>query len=142
MSNNYPEFFLRGLSSCDCICGGLITAAAFQFIPFERSDNMLEASINWMDDEGAIDVALSQKKKDSDKVQFSAGLAKINLKLVQQFLVNIQNSDFSYERAPLNENKYHGNLLLRADVPKQIRTMIINGLALAAGTNIISQRNT
>ena len=48
---------------------------------------------------------------------------------------------FTYERAPLENNKYHGNLLLDNSLSKQTRQMIMTGLALAAGTNIIPQTN-
>ena len=45
-----------------------------------------------------------------------------------QFIVK----NMAYERAPLEGNKYHGNLLLKADLDRTMRTMIKSQLALLA----------
>ena len=141
MNQNFPEAFLRGLSNKDFVCEGHVLQSAFQFDNTGRADNMHEASINWLDDDGAIEVALSQKK-DNGKLQFQAGVAKLNLNTVKLFLATIQNSTFSYERAEIDGNPYHGNLLIDGNTPKQIKSLISNGLALAAGTNIIPPKNS
>ena len=135
----FPDEFIRGISSKDFIQNGLVLSSAFQFEDFRRTDNMSEASINWVDDEGAVELALNQKK-DNGKLQFSAGVTRLELETVKLFLRSIPPEVFSYERAPLEDNVYHGNLLIDSKVNKQIRQLIMNGLALVAGTHIIPQK--
>lgn len=140
MSEKFPDYFIRGISSKDFIADGQVLHTAFHFETFERDDNKQEASINWLDDDGAIDVALSQRKENG-KIQFQAGVAKVNVELVKLILTNLQNNPLSYERAPIEGNTYHGNLLIDIDIPKHTKNMVLYGLALAAGTNIIPQNN-
>lgn len=132
----FPKEFIRGISNKDFIFDGQILPSAFHFEDQGREDKMLEASINWLDDNEAIIVALRQKK-DNGKFQFPAGLAKLNLEKVKFFLKGYVENGFSYERAPIEGNQYHGNLLLDSSIDKKIRHIIMNGLALAAETDII-----
>lgn len=132
----FPEEFIRGISNKDFIHNGLVLSSAFQFEYFGHINNMLEVSINWVDDEEAVELALNQKKENG-KLQFSAGVARLELEMVKLFLRSFTPEVFSYERAPLEDNSYHGNLLVSANANRQIRQLIMNGLALAAGTNII-----
>lgn len=137
----YPKEFLRGIANKDFIIdNGCILCTAFQFDDVARSDGYREASINWLDDDGAITLALNQRKENG-KIQFPGGVARIDLNYTKMILHNFSQADFSYERAPLENNKYHGNLLLANSLSKQIRLMIMNGLALAAGNTIIPQNN-
>ncbi len=137
----YPKEFLRGISNKDFIENGHVLYTAFQFDDTGRDDGNREASINWLDDDGAITMALSQKKENG-KFQFPGGVARIDLDFAKMILHNFAQIGFSYERAPLENNKYHGNLLVANSLPKQTRQMLMTGLALAAGTNIITQTNT
>lgn len=113
--SEYPTEFLRGIPNKDFLEQGIVTAKAFQFDSAEREDNYDEASINWCDDPGAIELALNQRKPNG-KIQFSAGIAVLNLNRTKDILSNIlqsgnlQPGTFEYERKPLPENKYHGNL--------------------------------
>lgn len=134
----YPKEFVRGISNKDYIQNGYVLASAFQFDDQRRKDNKFEASINWLDDDGAIEIALCQRK-DNGKLQFPAGLAKLNLESVKLILKSFSEEDFSFERAPIAGNQYHGNLLMNPSINKPIKQLITNGLALAAGTNIIPQ---
>ena len=136
---NFPQEFLRGLSSKDFIKNGIVVAAAFQFDSAQRSDNMNEASINWLDDDGAIETALTQRK-DNGKIQFSAGVARLDLTRLKGVFQCIPSGIFEYERAPLPKNPYHGNLLISSDADKQTKQLITNGLALVAGNNIIQPK--
>lgn len=137
----YPKEFLRGISSKDFLDNGHVLYTAFQFDDTGRQDGNREASINWLDDDGAISLALDQRK-DNGKYQFPGGVARIDLEFAKMILHNFSQEGFSYERAPLDNNIYHGNLLLSNSLSKQTRQMLMNGLALAAGTNIIPQTNT
>lgn len=142
IKTEYPSYFLRGLSNKDFVCNGMVVYNAFQFDDFKRDDNKRELSINWLDDDGAIANILS-KKKENGKLQFPMGVAKLELSTVLMILSNFKNTGyFSYERAPLPDNTYHGNLLLDNSIEKSIRLLIMNGLALAAGYNIIEQTET
>lgn len=136
----YPKEFLRGIANKDFIDNGHVLHSAFQFDDTGRADGNWEASINWLDDDGAITLALNQRK-DNGKLQFSGGVARIDLSYAKMVLHNFSQVGFSYERAPLENNKYHGNLLLDNSLSKQTRQMLMHGLALAAGTNIIPQTN-
>lgn len=132
----YPKEFLRGISNKDFVQDGWVLATAFQFDNQGRKDNMSEASINWLDDDGAIVVAFNQTK-DNGKPQFPGGLARLDLEKVKLILGNFTAKDFSYERAPIDGNLYHGNLLMSSTINKPVKQLIMNGLALAAGTSII-----
>lgn len=136
----FPEEFLRGISNIDFVKDGQVLPSAFQFDDADRDDGKMEASINWLDDEGAIAVALNQTK-DNGKIQFPGGVARIEVAFAKQILRNFSQKEFSYERAPLKNNKYHGNLLLASSLHKQRRHMLMTGLALAAGTNIITKQD-
>ncbi len=139
-NNDYPREFLRGISSQDFICEGVVSAAAFQFGSQPREDNKIEESINWIDDDEAIDIALNQRK-DNGKIQFSAGVAILDLEKVKFLIMNDLSSVFSYERKPITGNKYHGNLLVDSSCPKAKKQLISSGLALIAGSNIIVNVN-
>lgn len=135
----FPEEFWRGLANVDFISQGYVLAAAFQFDDDVREDNYRELSINWNDDDGSLEKILTRTKANG-KLQFSGGAAKLSLSMAKMVLKSfIDNRQFDYERRPVEGNDYHGNLLVSADLPKQLRSQISNGLALVAGTNIIPQ---
>lgn len=138
--NEYPNEFLRGLALKEYVSNGQVLYTAFKFDDKDREDNMLETSINWLDDSGAVEQAL-QQRKENGKIQFSAGVAKLNLNTVNLVLASIPPETFSYERREVPGNQYHGNLLVNSSTITPIRHLIMNGLALAAGTSIIPQTN-
>ncbi len=135
----FPDEFWRGIANKDFISQGYVLASAFQFDEEVRADNYRELSINWNDDERSLDKVLTQTKANG-KIQFCGGAAKLSLSMAKMVLKSfIDNKQFDYERSPIDENDYHGNLLVSADLSKQLRTQISNGLALVAGTNITPQ---
>lgn len=138
-----PVECYRGLSSKDWVtAGGYITSAAFQFSdykPCDRGDDgFCELSIQWNDDENAVINLLNQKKPKTDALQFKAGYCRIDidqLKLVvKQY---IRQKTFSMERRPINadeesgiqENPYHGNLLLHNSIERAVKKNIEHMLA-------------
>ena len=136
---NYPKNFYRGISNKDFICNGMVLPSAFQFDEEIRDDGFKELSINWNDDEGSIKILLDQVKANGKK-QFNGGAAQLELHTVKMFLDSyICNNGFSYERREVPGNIYHGNLLVKGSMDKKIRSLISNGLAIVAGSNIISQ---
>ncbi len=134
----YRNGFIRGIANKDFIQGGYVLASAFQFDDQGRADKMLEASINWLDDDGAIAVALTQKKDDG-RLQFPGGAVKLELEKVKFVLKTFTEEQFTYERSPIEGNHYHGNLLMSATINRQVKQLITNGLALAVDAIIPSQ---
>lgn len=135
----YPADFWRGIPNKGYVSNGHVLPDAFQFDKEEREDGFRELSINWNDCEESLTIALNQKK-DNGKKQFGGGVANLSLSLVELILSEyIKQGCFSYERREIDGNPYHGNLLVAASLEKPRRSLISNGLALAAGTNIVFQ---
>ncbi len=128
----YPDYFLRGLSSKDCIVDGRLVAGAFNgFTPSARHSDYEELSINWLDDNGAIDEA-QNKKKGNGEVQFKFGVAILSRNRMDMNLKHyrLNKNDFDYERHKIPGNEYHGNLLASKALKPQIRKVIIGALCL------------
>jgi hypothetical protein len=129
----YPEKLIRGISSSDYIDQeGRVSAQAFQFDDMGRDDGLLEASINWYDDEGALEKLLNQKKQGQDDVyQFKAGAAILSRAWLDDTIArpNAQGT-LSYERASIEDNPYHGNLLRKQGLSKAIYTMLSASIAM------------
>lgn len=135
----FPADFWRGISNKEFISNGFVLPSAFQFDDIVREDGYKELSINWNDCDAALETALNQKK-DNGKLQFSAGVANLELEKVKLFLsAFIDQGLFSYERKEVDGNPYHGNLLILGTLDKQRRSLVSNGLALVAGANITYQ---
>ena len=141
---------IRGMSNKEqCISEeGFVLPGAFQFDKFDPKQNAVycELSINWCDDDGAIEVARNQINIRTGKPQFQAGLARLNRKMLDTNLKSYFDLNIlRYERKPIVEdkanniveNKYHGNLLLKNDVSKGIKKLIPNALAAMVGNDII-----
>ncbi|MDR2200203.1 MAG: hypothetical protein LBR53_12305 [Deltaproteobacteria bacterium] len=111
----FPEKFIRGISDPSFVDNeGRVSSGIFQFLENkERNDNFLEASINWYDEEKALTLILEQRKKNnSTKFQFSFGAAIISRSEADRLKNTAKyKSIFDYERYPLDNNQYHGNLL-------------------------------
>jgi len=131
----YPDSFFRGIASSNFILNGHILGDAFQFDDAGRSDNFKELSINWNDSEEALELALTQRKSNGN-LQFAGGVAKLDLAHVKMFFhTYIEEGTFSYERRKVDENPYHGNLLISNTLNKQQRSMISGALGLLAESN-------
>ena len=66
--DKFADELIRGISTKDGVVSGFVTASAFQFNPQKREDEFgEEASINWLDDDGAIKEALNKKKQNGNK---------------------------------------------------------------------------
>lgn len=132
----YPDKFIRGISSADFIDeGGRVYTALFQFLDMGREDEFYEASINWYDDEEALLLILEQRKEKDDKeFQFKGGAAIIDRSEADRIINNqLYTSIFSYERSPIEGNQYHGNLLRKDKaIKKEIRSIIAASLAMNA----------
>ena len=128
----YPEKLLRGISNTEYIDeSGRVSASLFQFGDTVREDGFSEASINWLDDESAIECTMNQLKKDGN-IQFKAGVAVLPRNWIDTLMRQPTGSGvLSYERAQLEGNLYHGNLLRKDDViNKQIKNVIAASIAM------------
>jgi hypothetical protein len=128
---NYPENCLRGISVPDHILeDGSVSTVAFNFSDVIREDGWKELSVNWDDDENSKETLLNQKRENGEP-QFKVGYAIVPRNeldhLINQPMVN---GTLSYERLPIENNKYHGNILLKSNLPKPTIRKIQAGLAL------------
>lgn len=139
---NFPINSLRGILNNDYIVeDGTVASNLFFFDDkYIRDNRWIEQSINWQDDENAISLTLNQKKEDGT-YQFKAGVAILPRKEIDR-LINKPNvkGKLSYERQPIENNPYHGNLLLLNEIPK--RTMKMWAAVLAVGVSeIVHNKN-
>jgi hypothetical protein len=132
----YPDKFIRGVANPSYVdADGRASAEIFQFDDASRPDGFYESSINWYDDECALQLVMEQRKdKDPATYQFRYGAAVIERYDADRIINNaLYKSVFDYERAPIVGNQYHGNLLLQHNaLEKRIRNMIAAGLAINA----------
>ena len=114
---SYPDNFLRGVSNKDWLTpdGVGISAAVFHFDPSKISNGWVEQSICWEDDESVVDLMLRQKK-EGGAIQFKAGVVRVPRSCVH-YINKLPKARelLSYERKELDDNPYHGNLLLKKD---------------------------
>ena len=128
---DYPEKFLRGLQNGDCITKeGSVSASAFQFHDNnKRQSDFKESSINWFDDDGAakeiLEKAKINKKNQQEEFQFKYGYLVLNKKSLDFMItLNTCKDKLCYERYPIEDNKYHGNLLINKNLSKQTERLI------------------
>lgn len=139
---SYPETFLRGLQDNSVSDSGYVISEAFKFnTNKERTvDDRLELSVNWEDNNEAVDILLSQTKEGKDgkeHLQFKRGFSRLHLREVKQILkALVDKNDFGYERRPLESNPYHGNLLQNPNLkPAEVR-LLSNSLAAIANNSV------
>ncbi len=133
----FPEHFYRGFGTPDCFTPfGYVSAGAFQFKPNvnePRLDDFNEASINWDDAPMALRVLLSQVNAKTGERQFRYGYVRIPMSdLLPMVRGHIDNGHFGFERSPLPNNIYHGNLLLHSSFKKAELKTFQDGLAMIA----------
>jgi hypothetical protein len=129
----FPDSCLKGIPNDDYIVeDGSVGTHLFYFDEkHTRDDGWIEQSINWEDDDTVLELTLNQKK-ESGELQFRAGVAKISqIELNRLSTQPTVSGIFSYERRTLENNPYHGNLLLRSGTPKPTMKKIAAGIALA-----------
>lgn len=140
----YPDSCLRGIPNDDFLNeDGTVGAHLFYFKKrFERDDGWIEQSINWQDDDTVADLMFNQRKDDGT-FQFTAGVAVLPRQEIDR--LNTQpmvRGLLAYERQPIENNPYHGNLLLEAATIKPTMKLIAAGLALAVSKIIPRESST
>jgi hypothetical protein len=133
---DFPDHCLRGISKghIQNTLPELNKVSAVVFYPDEstsayRLDSGTETSINWEDDDKALEFTLNQTKDDLP--QFPGGAVRLSRTAIEY--VNTRpgmQGSLSYERAPLPENQYHGNIVFRANLSKHVIKMIAAALAM------------
>lgn len=127
----YPDSCIRGIPNSNCLTEEN-TVAHRNLYQFHKAgpDGWFKESINWNDDTEVVHFTLEQK--DDGEWKYEIGVAilqrdKIDLMIRRQGIAD----RFKYERKPIPEppNRYHGNLLMKSDVPKQLKESIRNQLA-------------
>ena len=133
MKLEYPDELIRGISHESYIDEeGRPLASMFQFDDAGRSDGFLETSINWYDDEHALRLTLEQRKRnDASEYQFKVGVAILSRRQLDS-TIHSPNAKgaIDYERQMIEGNPYHGNILLKSNLEKQIRNMMSAAIAL------------
>ena len=90
----------------------------------KRVDGCLVQSVNWEDDDAAIAFTLSQRKTDGTR-HFPGGVAILPRTAVDEVArLPIFGDVLFYDREPTPENRYHGNLALRAAISKRRRQLL------------------
>ncbi len=127
----FPLQCIRGIPNESFLLSGReVGSHLFYFQPeYKRTDRWVEQSINWKDDDAAINFTLEQTK--DGEIQFKGGIAIISREQVDSLknLSGIKDT-LAYERDPLVDNRYHGNLLLKANTPALTMKKIAAAIAL------------
>ena len=135
-----PDYFLRGFNMKDCFTAEqYVAVGAFQFSDFTqfRNDSYHEASINWEDDAQAVILLLEQKKEGTEELMFKYGYARLPLNLVKMTLKSLIFKKYmDFERKPLRNNPYHGNILILGNIKKPEKMMIQSSLAAIANNDV------
>lgn len=142
---NFPKEMFRGLSNDSYLIVKYVTSAAFQFESVnevKRKDGYRELSITWNDDDEAKKIIMQQTKTNDNEIQFKAGIAVLNLDSFKRSLkCHLLSQTLKYERHPIDNNKYHGNILLKIwddkQMNKQMEKLIQAGLVTIANENSV-----
>ena len=114
----YPAFYLRGLRYDNYLEGDELSPAALhpgKESHKNRPDGARETSINWEDDEGAVE----QLRSDTSASRCGIGrLPREHFDLTAQQVCKMGGAGgtISYERKFVAGNSYHGNLLYHKDL--------------------------
>ena len=129
----YPEKCIRGILKPDFIDkDGVANINLFQFRKREPVDGWCESSISWMDDDKAIGLTLNQTKLNGE-LRYELGIAILPRSDLDRIKKRHGFANcFDYERAPIEDNRYHGNLLLKDDVLPTRKKMARHLLAFYA----------
>lgn len=131
---NYPDNCIKGIPNSDFLSPDRTQVAShlFHFKLEPSIDNgWKQQSINWEDDQSAIQFTLDQRKEGSEERQFKEGAAILPRYEIDRLnkLATI-NGRLKYNRQPIQSNSYHGNILLATGVTKHTMLQVAASLAL------------
>ena len=137
----FPDKCIRGIINRSCLEDDY--TASINLFPFHdhgcRTDGWIPESINWIDHKNVISFTLNRRNVDGE-LQFTVGIAVLprneldRLRRRTGFLDGLK-----YERDPLPENDYHGNILLSNSLSKTKKRMIRDALAVYADVQLRSE---
>lgn len=129
---SFPAGCLKGIPNHSFINEeGFVLPHLFYFPSQARDENWKEQSINWEDDKDTLQFTFNQRKENGD-LQFQVGVAIIPTEEIDRLCRRPSINNFlSYERQPISDNPYHGNLLLHKNASNILMKAIAAGLALA-----------
>lgn len=127
----YPLNCIRGIRHPHHINNdGTVGSDLFYFESQDRGDGWKEESINWEDDSSVIKFTLNQLKSDGTFL-FKIGVVVLPREEIDRLIkLPLIMGLLSYERRPIDDNPYHGNILLRANTEKLTMRQIAANLAL------------
>ena len=137
---SYPDECLKGIPNESFITQDKKISAHLFYFKDEhiRPDGWCRQSINWNDDDNSIQHTLNQK--NNGNVQFKIGVVLLSRaeldKISRRPLIN---GMLSYERDPLPDNRYHGNLLLKTDYSDRTMKMVAATISMTACERIVEQ---
>lgn len=138
---DYPNKLIRGLSNPnDLDDEGSVSVSFFIFQENQqRTDNKKELSINWCDDKSkALSIAMNQTKGDGS-LQFKVGVAVLSRGTLDMLKKSYQcKGKLDYERAPIENNEFHGNITCVTGLKKPIENLIRAALVLSV-TSVITR---
>ncbi|MBM4065240.1 MAG: hypothetical protein FJ266_06320 [Planctomycetes bacterium] len=128
---DYPDNCIRGLSKgSEITVEGFVPENAFYFKNVNRKDGWDEQSINWEDDDSVIGFTLNQKNENGE-TKYVNGVAVISRYKIDRLIDRIEKGLLRYERQQINDNHYHGNILLKSETTKKTMKIIAAGISLA-----------
>jgi hypothetical protein len=127
---DYPDNCIRGVKDPNHFTpDGTVGAEVFYFHLADRGDGWKEESINWQDHDSVVQFTLNQLKTDGNPL-FRGGIVVLPLEAIDRINKLYTLKGFiNYERKPLPDNRYHGNILLKADTTKKTNMLIAANLA-------------
>ena len=140
---DFPAEFLRGVPNNDFIEEEGNPAS--NLFTFEKKKNdpdaqevFFEESINWNDDKEAHEKIFNQKKEDG-KFQFNYGVVVLCRHELDRLISNqTVGPDLAYERYPIDDNIYHGNILLKAEIEKKKKRRVAAAIATICVKEVIA----
>ncbi|MCE7988200.1 MAG: hypothetical protein DYG89_44135 [Caldilinea sp. CFX5] len=136
----FPTHCLRGIRKKEYFVEGtqVLSAGIFEPDPRtsdQRADGGSETSINWEDNATVVSFTLRNRQSAAH------GIARLPRQVIEEInqlpnlarYVGVRPDRFvSYERAPLPDNIYHGNLVFARQLPKQLVRLLAGHLAMYA----------
>lgn len=136
MAEIYADKLLRGISSEKFLLDGCVTDDVFQ-TDSAREDGYCEISITWFECDEALAIIKNQVNERTNTVQFPAGIVELDRKEIDtKMKAHIIAKRLGYEKRPVPTNQYHGNLLIKDSIEKQIKRLIRCGLATLGSDKI------
>ncbi len=130
MPDDFADNLLKGIPRKDFVFGNSVHFAAFS-PSGEVVNGWKESSINWEDDDGAVECLLMKEK--GGELHFRGGVVRVSRDKVDGIIEHFKvDKEFSYERKPIEGNEYHGNLLFAENIKSELKRTICGALSLIA----------